>query len=757
MAANGTSSFWDKIPYPFRPTAQDTAEDAVPLTRRMQTPEETEMFGQQPESSTAGRDYKKKARREPMPEEAWRDNVEIAFSKIYTILKLTSTLLLVLLAFGIVQLVYRHDSSDDYTSLNTRIKNLQNETIALGKFFQILYVVNDMHTKDVQCLALLAECEALSVSGTSPGFRAQVQRICGQTVTRCERMVVNHLEHLASLTFAPGQCLSIGPQGDSFCYPKVQTFSGSGLAGLKADRVGPSSAAFGPVGTDPELSLLNREEYGVYMAYSFAFTPSPGTMKDGIGYVTLNASSPAFGRPTVMLETPDRGYIRSFYVDHERVVALGLKNNEIYHWDISVSLSLAVAGTTITAADIASGTETASGPFAGSLSAPWSIKRLQNGDYLVSMVNSSTTPCTSTGQCGGLMRLGASAMSSNPSIAPGKFEDPAAPLYASRETPGECAVLNGGRATVSCGSFGEVSGLLSGTDCPSVVVSGFSTEEWGAQINFFTSDTGYITQQNDLSTAPLTDITPTYGAKPVEGWRNTSGFAPNRIVQFHNTADTVIVVDLFSGFIAQMTYTGDSPDNWTGATTSWILPLHDTDPESTDLDSYTSPLLNDALLSPDDCMLYVAALGLGQVRAYSLCDQYGQQGLRTPVLCAIHQLSPGLTTDPKTYTHASNPSRPLYGGPGNLALNPDGTYLYVSSSSVFDKCLFPEATAAGGFMVRYRISTAKCNALTIDIDPGFFVDGNALPGRVGVPASINTIAFSNGDGKLQQVDTTLGF
>jgi len=747
------SSWVGRIPAAFRNNATAPGEDEVPLT----SAPDNQPLRQAARPEVRAESVPASQPSRPVPSDIWSEQIVGAFTKVWRILAFLTMIAVVGLALSITMVALRDDNSDSISGLRGEIAVLQNVTLALAKFFQILHVVNDMHSKEVQCLALLAECEALAISGTAPGFKAQVQRICAQTVTRCERMVVNHLEQLASLTFDPGACLSIGAQSDTFCYPEVQTVSGNGLAGLKSDRVGPSSAAFGPVGTDPELSILNREEYGVFMAYSFATAPTPGTMTDGIGYVSLNTSSPAFGRATVLLESPGRGYIRSFYVDHERIVALALEANEIYHWDISTSLSLAVAGTTITAANIATGTNRASGTFAGSLSAPWSIKRLQDGDYVVSMINASTTPCASTGQCGGLMRLSSAALSTNPAIAPSLFEDDSAPLFDTRDTPGECAVLEGGRATVVCGSFGGWADMVDGTVCPSVLPTEFSAEEWGTQVNFFTGDTGYITQQTDLETDPLTDITPTYSPRPVEGWRNVSGYAPNRIVQFHNTADTVIVVDLFGGSIAQMTFTGSSPDLWTGATTAWILPIHDVDTTSSDIDSYSSPLLYDAVLSPDDCMLYVAALGLGQVRAYSLCDQYGQAGLRAPNLCAIHQLTAGLTTDPKTYTHASNPSRPLYGGPGNLAVSPDGTYLYASSSSVFDQCLFPNAIAAGGFMVRYRVSTAKCNALTIDIDPGFFVDGNALPGRIGVPASINELAFSNGDAKLQQVDYTLGY
>jgi hypothetical protein len=728
-------SWWPKVPYPFRGGAAPPGEDSVPLA---------------PETSQPVRIVEKvEIGREAL--------LAKAMDKLFTFTKLLMLLTIVSLVLSSVILIRTGDSSGDFNNVFSHFDTLENITIAVAKFFQISQIVDDMHTKEVQCLTLLAECEALAISGTAPGFKAQVQRICAQTVTRCERMVVNHLEQLASLTFDPGACVSIGPFSDAFCYPQVQTVSGSGLMGLTSTRVGPSSAAFGPVGTDPELSMLNREEYGVYMAYSYAFAPNPGTMKDGIGYVSLNTSSPAFGRPTVMLESTGRGYIRSFYVDHERVIALALESNEIYHWDISVSVSLAVKGTTITSANIATGTTIGSGTFAGSYSAPWSIKKLASGDYVVTMINSTSTPCTSTGQCGGLMKLSAAALKTNPAIAPSLFDNITAPLHETRDTPGECAVLEGGMATVVCGSFGEPVGLLDGTDCPSMLLSGFSAEEWGTQVNYYTGNNGYITQQTDLEVSPLADVSATYSPKPVEEWRNSSWYAPNRIVQFHNTADTVIVVDLFGGAVAQMTFTGSSPDKWTGATTNWILPLHDTDPSSTDISSYSSPLLYDAILSPDDCMLYIAALGLGQVRAYSICDQYGTQGLREPNLCAIHQLSAGLTASTKVYTHASNPSRPLYGGPGNLATSPDGAYLYVSSSSVFDKCMFPDAIEAGGFMVRYRISTAKCNALSIDIDPGFFVDGNALPGRIGVPASINTIAFSNGDAKLQQVDSTLGY
>lgn len=625
-------------------------------------------------------------------------------------------------------------------------------TLALAKFFHISHIVDDMHSKDVQCLTLLAECADLSISGMNQGAMAQMQRICHVVVERCERMVVNHLEHLAGLTFDAGSCESIIPGAEPFCYPEIQVVSGATLDGLRYDRVGPSSAAFGPMSPPAEQSMLNRREYGLYVAYSFYNAPGGGSMRDGIGYVSLDVSSPAFGRPSVMLESPERGWIHSFYVDHQRVVALGLDSNKIYSWDIGTSLALATAGTTITGANILTGTASAN----GALSRPWSIRRLLNGDYLVSMLDSTSTQCVANAQnCGGFMRLSAAQMIASPSAAPSRFDNVADPLFATRHTPGDCIVLGGGRGMVACGSFGSYDQVIA-PRCFDPATDIYATPAWGSQINVF-SAAGGLLEQKDLVASPLIDATPLYAPRPVEAWRNESGYIPNRIVQYHGRDDAFLVVDSFGGFIAGMVWNGDSPSSvWNGAIAAWVLPIGGNPTNLGDNTAYTSPLITDAILSPDDCLLFIASPTLGQVRVYSLCNSDGG-GLPAPVLCSIHQLTAGLTGSAIVYTHASNPSRPLYGGPSNLAITPDGEFLYVSSSSVFDSCLFPDAISAGGFIVRYRVSATQCNSLSIDIDAGFFVDGNALPGRNGVPARMGSIAFSSKDGRLQQVDRNHGF
>lgn len=624
--------------------------------------------------------------------------------------------------------------------------------LAFAKFFQISHIVDDMHSKDVQCLTLLAECASLANSGLNPGDTAQLQHICNIVVERCEREVANHLEHLAGLSFDAGNCVTIFPGEEAFCYPQIQVTSATTLDGLRYDRVGPSSAAFGPLSAPAKQSMLNRREYGLYVAYSFYDIPGAGAMRDGVSYVSLDVRSPAFGRASVMLETQERGWIHSFYVDHERVLALGLESNKIYHWDISTSLALATPGTTITGPNMLTGTASAN----GALSRPWSIRRLENGDYVVSMLDSTSTECVGDAQfCGGLMRLSNAQLISAPAAAPSRFDSVTDPLFPTRHTPGDCAVLGGGRSMVVCGSYGSYDQVLA-PNCYDPDSDIFGVPAWGAQVNIF-SGSGSLLEQKDLIASPLVDLTPIYAPKPVEAWRNVSGYIPNRIVQYHGVNDAFIVVDTFGGSIIGMTWDGSSPSSvWNGAVAAWILPIGGDASDLGDAEAYTSPLITDAILSPDNCLLFIASPSLGQVRVYSLCNADGN-GLPSPVLCAIHQLTAGLTGSTITYTHASNPSRPLYGGPANLAITPDGEYLYVSSSSVFDDCLFPEAIEAGGFIVRYRISTAQCSALSLDIDGGFFVDGNALPGRSGVPARLGTVAFSSGDGRLQQVDRDHGF
>lgn len=624
--------------------------------------------------------------------------------------------------------------------------------LAFAKFFQISHIVDDMHTKDVQCLTLLAECAGLSNSGLNSGDKAQFQHICSIVVEKCERMVENHLEHLAGLTFDAGNCVTIFPGEEAFCYPQIQVTAATTLDGLRFDRVGPSSAAFGPLATPAKQSMLNRREYGLYVAYSFFDVPGAGAMRDGISYVSLDVGSPAFGRASVMLETQERGWIHSFFVDHERVLALGLDSNKIYHWDISTSLALATPGTTITGANMLTGTASAN----GALSRPWSIRRLTNGDYIVSMLDSTSTLCSSNAQlCGGIMRLSNAQLIASPSAAPARFDIVSDPLFLTRHTPGDCAVMGGGREMVVCGSYGSYDHVLE-PNCFNPNADIFGVPAWGSQVNIF-STAGNLFEQKDLVTNPLVDFTPAFAPKPVEAWRNVSGYIPNRIVQYHGVNDAFIIVDTFGGFIAGMTLDGSSPSSvWNGAVTAWVLPIGGNPTNLGDATAYTSPLITDAILSPDNCLLFLASPSLGQVRVYSLCNADGG-GLPAPVLCAVHQLTAGLTQSTITYTHASNPSRPLYGGPANLAITPDGEYLYVSSSSVFDDCLFPEAIAAGGFVVRYRISAAQCNAMALDIDAGFFVDGNALPGRSGVPARMGAVAFASGDGRLQQVDRDHGF
>lgn len=659
------------------------------------------------------------------------------------------------LAFGLVGFIFLllhiGKTNENVNDVKHLLTDHINATIALAQFFEVLHITNDLHSKDVQCLTLLAECEDLSLSGLDQGMNAQLKRLCSNVVARCERMVKNHLERLAELTFDAGSCITLSPTAQ-FCYPDQEVTSADTLHGLRYDRVGPSSALFGPSSTAQEQSMMNRQEYGVFMAYSFFKAPGAGSVHDGIAYVSLNATSPAFGRPTVRLETPDRGWIHSFYADHERVLALGLDSNKIYHWDVSASLSLAPAGTTITGTDMATGTSTAS----GSLSRPWSVRRLANGDYVVSMLDNTGATCAGNAQlCGGLMLLSASSMATNPGAAPSRFDDVLDPFLITRHTPGECAVLGGGRDTVACGAFGSYDNVLS-QRCLDAATDIFGTPAWGSQINTYTTS-GETTQQSDLVPMLLTDLTPVYAPRPPFDWSNdVGGYIPNRIVQFHNRDDQFLAVDTFGGAVIGMAWTGSGPSAiWSGAVVGWILPIGGDPTNPGDATSYTTPLLTDAILSPDDCMLFLASPALGQLRAYSLCET-DPHGMTSPRLCSTHQLTGGLT-DSSTYVHASNPSRPLYGGPTNLAITPDGEFLYASSSSVFDDCLFPDAITAGGFMVRYKVSAARCDSLSIDIDPGFFVDGNALPGMAGIPARLGTIGFASGDAHFMQHDRTHGF
>jgi hypothetical protein len=625
------------------------------------------------------------------------------------------------------------------------VQNHMNATAQLATFFEVLHITDDMHTKDVQCLTLLAECEALSMTGGDQGMRAQLKRMCSFVVTRCERMVKNHLERLAEITFDAGSCFSV-TDSQPFCYPSPEAQSADSLLGLRYDRVGPSSAMFGPLANQPDQSMLNRQEFGVFAAYSFYGVTGASSVNDGITYVSLNATSPSFGRATVMLETPERGWVTQFYADHERILALGLNSNKIYHWDVSASLSLAVPGTTITGADMASGTYTDN----VTLSRPWSVRRFSNGDYLVSMLDSNSTQCLSNpAKCGGLMRLSAADMVTNPPAAPSRFDN-ADPNVA---TPGECIIGISGRNTVVCGSFSSYDQVLA-PDCLDPQADIFDDVRWGSQLWVFSKDVG--TAEDEIRLIPLSsdiaDLVPAFAPIPTPDWaEDIGGFIPNRVVQLHGVSTTLLSVSTFGGLIAG--YTVRLP-GWSGAALAWVLPLNGDADDSDDTEAFTTPLVTDAIVSPDDCMLFLASPGLGQILAYSLCAGDASNGIPIPQLCAIHQLTSGFNST-VTYVHPSNPSRPLYGGPANLAVTPDGEFLYASSSSVFDDCLFPDAIAAGGFMVRYKVSSSRCDALSLDIDPGFFVDGNALPGRAGIPARMGAIGFAANDAHFMQRPHTL--
>ena len=666
---------------------------------------------------------------------------------------------IMLLCFGIVgfcllfvNLGVTVANHDDLGRLKHLVVNHMNQTLELAHFFQILQITDDLHTKDVQCLTLLAECESLSLAGGDQGMRSQLKRMCSGVVTRCEHMIRNHLEQLATLTFDAGACVAIGP-GDPFCYPPQQVSSADGLFGLRYDRVGPSSAMFGPLATTPDQSMLNRQEFGVFMAYSFFDAPGASSVTDGVAYVSLNATSPAFGRASVLLETPDRGWVYQFYADHERILALGLDSNKIYSWNVEASLSLAVPGATITGTNMATGTFSAVDN--STLSRPWSVRRFTNGDYLVSMLDDNTTLCSSDPlTCGGLMLLSGTAMATNPPSAPARYDD----VNPDLQPPGECAIGRAGRDIVLCGTFGSYDHVLS-PDCLAPDDDIFGDPVWGSQVWIINKQTGEATQ--DLALVPfpgdLADLTPSFSPYPTPDWaEDIGGYIPNRIVQLHGPSSMFLSVSTFGGMIAG--YAWRLP-YLRGAALAWVLPLNgnigDTD-DTDEPESYTTPLVTDAITSPDDCMLYLASPGLGQVLAYSLCSGVVANGIPIPQLCAVHQLSAGFNST-VTYVHASNPSRPLYGGPANLAVTPDGEYLYASSSSVFDDCLFPEAIAAGGYMVRYKVSSSRCDSLALDIGTGFFVDGNALPGRAGIPARLGAIGFAAGDAHFMQPHFTHGF
>ncbi len=640
-------------------------------------------------------------------------------------------------------------TNDNVNSVRKILAEHWNLTVTLAQFFEILAITDDMNSKDMQCLTLLAECEDLAVSGADQGLMAQLNRMCALVVTRCERMVRNHLERLASITYDAGACFNV--EDIQFCYPAQQVTSADTLFGLRFDRVGPSSAMFGTMANSPTQSMLNRQEFGLLMAYSFYQAPGASSVTDGIGYVSLNATSPSFGRATVMLETPERGWVHQFYADHERILALGLNSNAIYSWDVSASLSLAVPATTITGAAMASGTYLDN----STLSRPWSIRRFPDGDYLVSMLDSNVSGCIAgiTPYCGGLMRLSATAMATNPLAAPSRFDTSPQTL----QSTGDCAFVVSNERSVMCGSFGSYDHVLS-QRCLDPATDIYADPNWGNQISAFTRSDGV--RSDEIQLVPFTpapgfsNLVPDMAPVPTPDWvEDVGGFIPNRIVQLHGNKNMVLTVTTFGGMMAGFVLRAGS---WEGAVLAWVLPLNGDPDDSDDTQAYTTPLVTDAIVSPDNCMLYLASPGLGQVLVYSLCGGDLAEGIPIPQFCTAHQLTSGFNNT-EIYVHASNPSRPLYGGPANLAISPDGQFLYASSSSVFDDCLFPEAIAAGGFMVRYQVSASRCDALSIDIDPGFFVDGNALPGRAGIPARLGAIGFSAGDAHFFQADRTIGF
>lgn len=650
------------------------------------------------------------------------------------------------------------DNEDALIQIRDGIMDHRNATLRMARYLSTVMTLNDLHTQEFLCAILVTECFNLQTNAAPAqiGYGA-LGHICKQIEETCVSIVKNQVDVLNEWDITPGTDYAINSEL-ILTVPDQFIFGSTALNGIRFDRLGPSSAQFGGLVQDVEKPLFDKNEYGMFIAFSYTDVPGTDGLTDGLCWINLEVSSDTFGTCTVLLDTGVKGGVYQVFANQNRVFAIGTAANAIYWWDTSTSVALSSAGTTITSANIVAGTYTAAN--ATVLRSPWHMEEFDNGDYLVSMLDSNATNCTVTTPylCGGFMRIDATLLPTNPAGAVSRWDSQVDGFEQTRHTPGEFAMGDGARRAVVAGSFG--SWLITiDPNCFNLstqVLTG--PPVWGRQYNIYDSSNGQIVKQAETGWPTISDLIPIQNPRPFEEWRNSSGFIPNIVRAYHKKDTRYLIADTVGGAIVSVNYAGTSAaDPWTDVIMTWVLPF--VNPSiPLDQSAWRSPLLTDMAISNDDQYMYIALYGLGQIQVYYLGDtgdSLTSNGI--PEHCASYQITGGQGIFGGTFTHSANPTIPLQGAPASLTLEPNGKFLYVSTSHPFDECVYPNAISSGGFVFRFTIHADVCNSQSLNIDPSFLLRGSNLPGgRQGFPARMNKMVFPAGDSKFKRVVRQLG-
>ena len=149
--------------------------------------------------------------------------------------------------------------------------------------------------------------------------------------------------------------------------------------------------------------------------------------------------------------------------------------------------------------------------------------------------------------------------------------------------------------------------------------------------------------------------------------------------------------------------------------------IHDpsTVPTSLQPSGAVPALISDIALSPDDCYLYVACWGTGDLKQFDVSDPLAPREVGSVRIGGIAARAP----------HPSQ-ARRLSGGPGTITVSGDGRRIYLTNalSSAWETHFYPDGLQ--GWMVKVDAEPGG----GIAFDPNFFVDFKELrPCQVKVP------------------------
>lgn len=679
----------------------------------------------------------------------------VAASLNFLVLVLATTAL-------ILSIVAWNNSQDHREATDNVLESVlihRNSSLRIARYLSTVFTLNNLHQQEFMCAVLLAECFDLRTNSQPSEIAfGGLGQVCKAIDNTCADVFQNQIDVLSALDVTPGEDYSLDGIAEFIVVPQQFTFSTNILGGLRFDRAGPASAQFGSMFQDIEKPLYDKDEIGMFIAFSYYAVSGTGTLTDGLCWINLDVRSTNFGLCTVILDTAVRAGVFQIYATQDRVFALGTDSNAIYWWDTSVSVALATTGATMTSAAITEGTFVAANQT--SLSSPWFMQEFANGNLLVSMLDSNSTGCNTSQPflCGGFMEVDSTLLPTDPISAISRWDSLTDGQAQTRQTPGEFGMGDAVQRAVVAGGFGSWTHLIKPScfNLSTQVLSGVQT--WSQQYNIFNSNNGQGVKQTSTAWTTLGDSIPAQDPRPFEEWRNTSGFIPNVARNYHRSDTSYVLVDTVGGAIISVTYAGTTAANpWRNLILAWVLPF--VNPSAPlDNSSWVSPLLTDAVISNDDRFLYVAAYGYGQVLVFRLPDPAETGGTnQAPQHCATYQVTGGQSVFTGDFTFATSPGTPLRGAPANLALDPNGKFLYVSSSHPFDDCVYPQALSAGGFTIRFSVQADICNSQSLNIDPSFLLLGNSLPGgRNGFPARLTKMAFPAGDSKFQRLRRRLG-